>query len=67
MAYPAKVEETKMPLNCICIAWNITAEKYLFMFVTQLYGTNLAERMYIYIYISFMAFSLQRIRYDLFL
>lgn len=41
--------------------------KALFTFAIQLYGTNLTERIYIYIYISFMAFSLQRIRYDLFM
>lgn len=65
MSYPAKVEETKISLNSICIALNITAEKALFIFVIQLYGTNLAEKTYMYI--SFMALSLQRIRYDLFM
>ena len=39
--------------------------KALFTFAIQLYGTNLTEKMYMYI--SFMALSLQRIRYDLFM
>lgn len=38
--------------------------KALLIFVIQLYGTNLAARMYMYV--SFMSFSLQRITSDLF-
>lgn len=46
-----------------CIALNITQKSITYICNTAL-CTNLAERMYVYIY--FMALSLQRIRYDLF-
>lgn len=39
-------------------------KKAVFIFVIQLYAANLAERMCMYI--AFMALSLQRITYDLF-